>query len=84
MKVFSVNGHWVENTPDDIISGLLVCEYDEQLPEGYNDQDIFFYGVNEQDLIDGIKNNECCIDEFVVTSYEIAFETDKLEPLIFD
>lgn len=65
MKIFRVNGHFKDDGAS--INGYLIAEYD-QTPTGYSDEDIFYYGIAEKDLIGEH-------DDFIITGYEIYDET---------
>jgi hypothetical protein len=65
-KYFSINGYWKDDLTS--IVGALVKEYDYH---GKNDDDIFYYGLNEQEIEEAIKNPSESGLEFVITSYEI-------------
>ena len=70
MKIFNISGYWLEE-PHEIFTDLLVAEYDDT-PEGFNDNDIFFYGMSEKDIIDNINDEELdLINHFVITEYSI-------------
>lgn len=65
-KYFSINGYW----KDDLTSfvGAVVKEYDDVEKD---DDDIFYYGLSEQEIEEAIKNPAESGLEFVITSYEI-------------
>ena len=65
MKVFSISGFWKDDESE--FEDFLVAEYDD-VPEGYDEEDIFYFGLSERDILgsrleDGL--------EFVITSYQI-------------
>ena len=60
-KLYRVNGYWKDNKAKFI--NFIVCS-SETTPKGIDDDNIFYYGLNEQDL----KNGDC--GEFIVTKYE--------------
>lgn len=68
MKVFSVSGYFVDD-PDNTIDGYLIAEFNET-PQGYRDEDIFFYGLSEKDIKEAIKTKEP-VSDFIITSYEV-------------
>ena len=71
MKIFKISGYWIDE-PLEIFDDMLVVEYDDT-PEGYKDEDIFFYGMSEKDIIENINDEEKeDILEFVITDYSIV------------
>lgn len=71
LKVFRVNGYW-EDDKDNPISGYLIAESDSiDGNRVFNDEDIFYYGMSEQEIKDAIQNKES-IDGFIITGYEVA------------
>lgn len=64
MKIFEIDGFWKDDLTE--FSGY-VAEFDDT-PEGWNDEDFFYYGLNEEDLINSSEEDGL---EFVVTSYSI-------------
>jgi hypothetical protein len=64
-KYFRINGYWKDDLTD--IIDALVSEYDDE----DNDDDIFYYGLSEQEIEEAIKNPSESALEFVITSYEI-------------
>lgn len=65
MKVFSIDGYFKEDKTE--FYGYLVAEYD-QTPEGWEDEDFFYYGMSEEEL--KASSEDDCLD-FVITNYEI-------------
>jgi hypothetical protein len=65
MKIFSIDGYFKEDKTE--FYGYLVAEYD-QTPEGWEDEDFFYYGLSEGDL--KASSEDDCL-EFVITNYEI-------------
>ena len=63
-RVFSVSGYWNDN--GEPIDNYLVTDIHET-PEGYEDEDIFFYGLPEDELM-GDQG------DFTITSYVIIEE----------
>ncbi len=66
-KYFSINGYWKDDLTS--IVGALVKEFDDV--DESEDDDIFYYGLSEQDIKEAIKNPSKSVLEFVITSYEI-------------
>lgn len=71
MKVFSINGYWKDDKTT--FSGYKVAEMD-CIPTGYSDDDIFFFGLSEDNIKADINNTETAND-FVITGYELYEET---------
>lgn len=65
--IFSITGYWKDDKSE--FSDYLVNEYDD-CPEGMDDDDIFFYGLSENDIVEAIREGEENQLEFVITSYE--------------
>ena len=69
MLVFAICGYW-KDEPECLFEGYLIAEYDD-VPEGYDDDDIFFFGMNEADIVRAIDEGENFNEDFVITSYNI-------------
>ena len=65
MSVSSITGYFADGEYP--IETALITDYDST-PDGYADEEIFFYGLSEQELKEAIASGEP-IDDFVVTSY---------------
>jgi len=65
-EVFAINGYWVDDKSP--ISGALVSAYDDT-PEGYIDDDIFYYGLEREAIERAIAAQEPIDNEFVITSF---------------
>lgn len=64
-KYFSINGYWKDDKSE--FQGMIVKEFDDVED---NDDDIFFYGMNEYELQKSIDSNgENDSLDFVVTSF---------------
>ena len=63
-KYFEIDGYW-KGTKDEFY-GLLVKEYDDV---GEDDDDVFFYGMGEEELKEAVKYAEETALEFVITSF---------------
>ena len=50
--LFSIDGYFVDDNTE--FSGYLVSAYDDT-PEDDDGDDIFFYGLSEQDIVDAIE-----------------------------
>jgi hypothetical protein len=66
MKVFRI---WGNFTDDGSSIDSLVAEFDS-VPNGYSDEDIFFYGLSEENIKEAIRTKEPVCNEFIITSYE--------------
>jgi hypothetical protein len=73
--LFMVSGYYTNN--NDPIEALFYA-YDNEIGEDtkigkhrYSDDDIFFYGMSELDLIRDIREGDNGVTDFVITSYEI-------------
>ena len=60
---FRIDGFWKDRTE---FYNYLVSSYDEQEP---NDEDIFYYGLSESEIIDAIEKKENTVHEFIITDY---------------
>lgn len=67
-KLFKIDGYFVDDNTEFL--GYLVTEYDDT-PKGMHDDDIFFYGLSEQDIKDAINSGEPVCGDFIITSYKI-------------
>jgi len=67
-RVFRINGYW-QDSPNDDVNGYLVTNC-HGTPKGYRDEDIFFYGLSEADLIEAVEGKQA-IEDFVITDYEV-------------
>ena len=70
MKVFSIDGYYANNK--DAFQGYAVAEL-HHTPDGWDDSNIFFYGLSESDIQQAISSGEP-IDDFVITSYSVIDE----------
>ena len=64
-KYFQIQGYWLDDKSD--FSGI-VKEYDNYNKE--EEDDIFFYGMGEEEIIEAIKEEENTTLDFVITSYK--------------
>lgn len=65
-KYFLISGYWKDDNTE--FEDELVKEFDDVDDE--EDDDIFYYGLSENDIIDAISNPDGNGLEFVITSYE--------------
>jgi len=63
-KYFEIDGYWIDNKEP--FFGYIVKEYDDASDD---DDNVFFYGMNEPDLQHAIESGENTALEFVITSY---------------
>ena len=68
-KFFKINGFFKDDKS--MLCGEIVKEFDDV--EESRDDEIFFYGLSENEIIEAIANPTESSLEFVITSYE---ETD--------
>lgn len=71
MKIWAIEGYW-----KDTLTGFeraLVSEYDD-VPIGFDEDDIFHFGLSETDLKKAIAQPDNTIFDFVVTSYKLYAE----------
>jgi hypothetical protein len=73
MKVFSISGYWKDDKTT--FTGYKVAEFD-CIPEGYSDDDIFWFGMSEDDIKSELDNDQS-ITDFVITDYELYDDTEK-------
>jgi hypothetical protein len=66
VRVFSIDGYWKDDREE--FQGYLVTNYHDT-PEGWKEEDFFFFGVEEGDLKEML-NSEETVHDFVVTSYQ--------------
>lgn len=67
---FLINGFWKDDKTK--FSNHLVYEYDDVADE--DDDNIFYYGLSENDIQEAIKEGWRSDLDFVITSYEKVFE----------
>ena len=63
--LFEITGYWKDDKTD--LNGL-VYEFDE-CPDHLKDEDIFFYGLSEENIKELIEAGENSAYDFVITSY---------------
>lgn len=63
-NIFYINGYWKDDNSE--FYGYKVTDYDGVEIE---DDDIFFYGLSEKDIIEAIESGEETGEDFVITSY---------------
>lgn len=67
LEIFEIEMYYPDD-PDTIFTNL-VCSYD-CVPDGYSDDDIYYYGLDEEGIKHSIEHKEAVAGEFVITSYE--------------
>lgn len=67
-KLFKISGYWKDDKSE--FNDYLVCEYDD-CPENMNDDDIFYYGLSEEEIKSAIKDGADTGLEFVITRYKL-------------
>ena len=63
-KYFSINGYWKDDKME--FENYIVSVYDSEEDDS---EEIFYYGLSEQEIKEAIKAGENTIFEFVITSY---------------
>ena len=72
MGNFLIDGYYKDDKTE--FSGYLVSETDDHM-----DDEIFFYGLSEEDIKDAIKlGDDSNIIDFVITSYEKVLSSEEL------
>lgn len=64
-KQFSIDGYWKDDH-DDTFEGYIVNEDDDS---GDEDDNVFFYGMSEEEIKDAIEKGEDTVHDFVITAY---------------
>lgn len=71
MRNFLIDGYYKDDKTE--FSGYLVSETDD-----YTDDEIFFYGLSEEDIQAAIKlGDDSGIIDFVITSYEKVLSSEE-------
>jgi hypothetical protein len=67
-NLFSVRIKWVDDASE---IDVLIAESDGvgDIPEGYADEDIFFYGMSENAIQHALTSGEPCENEWVITAF---------------
>lgn len=68
VKYFSICGHYKDDGIE--FKNYIICEDENDNYQEEEESDIFFYGLNEQDIKKHIELGENTWLEFVITSYE--------------
>ncbi len=68
MKVFSIDGYWKDTRIK--FKNYLVSEFND-IPQGYIEDEIFFFGLSEETINDFIKNGNDLHDFEITKYYEV-------------
>lgn len=67
-KYFEINGYWKDDKTE--FENYIVTNFDDVEENGeFEEDDIFFFGMNESDIIEAIELKENTVHDFVITSY---------------
>ena len=66
MSVFAISGYWADDKSP--ITEVLVTDYDD-IPVGYDDDEIFYFGLSEESIERAIATKEPVDNEFVITDF---------------
>jgi hypothetical protein len=67
-KYFSINGYYKDDKTE--FEGLIVKEYDDAEEDESRDDQIFYYGLSDNDLKHSVDTGGNDMLDFVVTSFE--------------
>jgi hypothetical protein len=67
-KYFSIDGYYKDDKSE--FSGLIVKEYDDAEEDENRDDQIFYYGLSDNDLKHSVDTGGNDMLDFVVTSFE--------------
>ena len=67
-NLFSVRIRWVDDSSE---FDVLIAESDGvgDIPDGYTDEDIFFYGMSESAIQQALTSGEPCENEWVIIKF---------------
>ena len=65
-KYFKISGYWKDDKSE--FSDMIVKEFDDV--EEDRDDEIFYYGLGENEIIENMGHPERSCLDFVITSYE--------------
>jgi len=73
-NLFEIDGYWKDDKQP--FEGYIVSEMDDDInddgeSDNLDDENIFFYGLTEANIIEAIELGEETIYDFVITSYEV-------------
>lgn len=63
-KLYTISGYWKDDGSE--FENYLVTDIDS-VPDGYSEEDIFFFGLSEKELQE---SSESDMQEFVITNYQ--------------
>ncbi len=69
--IFEIDGYFKDDNSE--FNGYLVAEYDDT-PDGFDDDDIFFYGLSEALIKEAIALKKDTTHDFVITAYRIYMQ----------
>lgn len=70
-EYFRISGHFLDG-PKEEFEDYIVTNFDDVEEDGrYEEDEVFFFGLSEIDIISAIERKEHFLD-FVITSYEKA------------
>jgi len=64
-KVFRIEGYWIDTAQP---INALVANFEDTLED---DDDIFYYGLDEKTLIEAVAKGEAFGEDFVITGYKV-------------
>ena len=68
-EYFTISGYWKDDNAG--FDNYIVTNFDDIEENGiYDDDDIFFFGLSEDDLIEAVTLAANTINEFVITEYK--------------
>lgn len=70
MKVFSIDGYYTDDK--DEFYGYAVAEL-HNTPDGWDDSDIFYYGLSESDIQEAISSGKP-VDDSAIVGYTVIEE----------
>lgn len=67
-KYYSISGYWKDSKES--FENLVVTNYnDVEIGGIFKEEDIFYFGLNSDDIEYAIKDGEDTIEDFVITKY---------------
>lgn len=75
-KYFLISGYWKDD--GHAFEDYLVTNYDDEEENKQIDDDVFYYGMEESDIQEAIKEGENTIEVFVITSYK-PYKNEKIK-----
>lgn len=67
---YEISGYWKDDKSE--FEGYIVREFDDSPSENdrFSDDDIFYYGLSEQEIQTAIRKGDDGVLDFVITSYK--------------